>query len=250
MPNSHTISAVIICFNEEANIENCLKSLVEVCDEIVVVDSFSTDRTLEICERYNAIVFQREWEGYSKAKNYGNSKAKSDYILSLDADEVLSDDLIASINHLKTQGLKTNYSLRRITNYCGKWIKHAGWYPDIKFRLFPKGEAEWQGKHVHESLISKNSLKNIVLDGHLLHYSYKTIAEHESKDRKYAELAARRDINKNHSLLRAYLSAGFQFVKMYILKLGFVDGKLGLQLCHISAKSKIYKYNCWKKLQN
>jgi (heptosyl)LPS beta-1,4-glucosyltransferase len=154
--NPVKISAVILTFNEEKNIERCLDSLVGVVDEIIVMDSFSTDYTEKICLRYSVSFIQRKWEGYAQAKNYGNSLAENDIILSIDADEALSKELQNDIIERKKSGFTGCFRVKRLNNYCGKWIKHCGWYPDKKIRVFDKKRTAWKGDFVHETLeISK-----------------------------------------------------------------------------------------------
>ena len=130
------LTAVIIAYNEARNIKRCIASLLNVADEIVVVDSYSTDATPSICKGLGVQFHQRDWKGYSKQKNYGNGLASNDWILSIDADEALSEKLKKSILHEKENGKSYNYSFNRLTNYCGKWIHYCGWYPDTKIRMF------------------------------------------------------------------------------------------------------------------
>ncbi len=237
MPNNSKISAVLISFNEEKYIGQCLKSLQEVADEIVVVDSFSTDKTKSICEEHGARFISREWQGYSATKNFANEQAKHDYVLSVDADEVLSDELISSIKETKYSGLSplSVYSFNRLNNYCGQWIKHAGWYPDTKVRLFAKQSTRWEGE-VHEKLVFAQNPSVVKLQGDLLHYSIESKQDHIQREKKYASLA-----KKYPNRFAAWMAAIFKFFKMYILKLGFLEGKLGFQLCLISAKSKLWR---------
>ncbi len=180
------LSVVIITFNEERNITKCLESVKSLTDDIIVVDSFSTDKTVEIAKTYNAKVFQQKWLGYSKQKNYANSLAKYPYILSLDADEVLSDTLLNSIQNINAwTGV---YEFNRLTNYCGTWVKHCGWYPDKKIRIFPKNTVKWEGDFVHEILSLPSDMDVHFLKGDLLHYSYHSIEDHYRQIEKYANL--------------------------------------------------------------
>lgn len=139
------LSAVIITYNEEDNIERCLESLEKTADEILVVDSFSSDRTAEICKSKGVEFIQHSFEGHIEQKNYALSRASNDYVLSLDADEALSDKLIQSIRAAKQNWSTNGYSVNRLTNYCGKWIRHCGWYPDKKIRLWDKRKGTWGG---------------------------------------------------------------------------------------------------------
>lgn len=246
------ISAVIITLNEEENITRCLNSLKGVADEIVVVDSFSTDNTPTICKQHeNTRFFQREWAGYAKAKNWANEQALHPYILSIDADEVLDEELRASILELKTSGLSGAYQLNRIANYCGKWIRHSGWYPDRKIRLFKKENAHWSGDLVHEKLIVDDSEPIHLLPGHLLHYSISSIDQHKQVIAKYAALKAQASLNNGRKAMaiRNYFSALVKFLTVYFFKLGVLDGKYGWHIARLSARSKILEYQKLKALQ-
>ena len=145
------LTAVIITHNVAGTIGDCLAAIQEVAGEILVLDSFSDDGTVEICRQYGATLVPQEWLGYSATKNLGNSLARHDWILSIDADEVLSDELVNSLKNLTPED-GVVYALDRLTNYCGKWIRHSGWYPDWKVRLFNRNDVQWQGEFVHETL--------------------------------------------------------------------------------------------------
>jgi len=237
-----SISAVIITLNEERNIGRCIDSLKEIVDEIIVVDSFSTDKTKDICQDKGVEFYQTEWKGYSATKNYGNSLAKHAYILSIDADECLSETLA---NNLKNVDLsnEVSYAFNRLTNYCGSWVKHCGWYPDRKIRLFPKSKAIWTGDYVHEILEIK-ALKEAFVDGDLWHYSYYNRKEHRSRADKYSLLTAKKmhALGKTCSRLKPYLSAMGKFLSIYLLKLGILDRSAGWHIAIISAQSNVLKY--------
>ena len=234
------ISAVIITFNEADNIERCIAALQAIAQEIIVVDSFSTDETVAIAKQMNAKVVQREWEGYSKTKNYGNSLCTGNYILSVDADEVISEQLLKDLSQLDLRDDAKAYSFKRLTNYCGTFIRYAGWYPDRKLRLFPNGKARWEGDHVHEKLVLDKGIDVVALSSDLLHYSYNSKEEHILREKNYAKLAAQERPQRNGLL--SYLAYLSKLARMYILKGGFLHGLLGFQLCHIAAKGKIWKY--------
>ena len=148
----HPLSVVIITFNEERNIGRCIASVHGLADEVVVVDSESTDRTRAIAEELGARVLVRKWTDYSDQKNFANQQASHAYILSLDADEEVSSALRGSLLAAKSAGLQDAYSMHRLTNYCGHWVRHGGWYPDTKVRLFPKSAVRWEGEFEHETL--------------------------------------------------------------------------------------------------
>ena len=183
------ISAVIITLNEEKNIERCLQSLQGIVDEIIVVDSGSTDKTTEIAEKYSAIVLYKSWMGYSEQKNFGNDVARYDYVLSLDADEAISEELKKSILQIKKNSLNGVYGFSRLTNYCGTFVKHGGWYPDFKVRIFNRRKVKWTG-HIHENLIGFTPDEIRKLEGDCLHYSYYNESEHWKQAEKFSVLAA------------------------------------------------------------
>lgn len=246
-----TLSAVIITRNEARNIERCLASLVGVADEVIVLDSGSTDETEALCRSFDFVrFFVREWAGYSAAKNYANQLATHAYLLSIDADEALSPELKKSLLREKERGFSGVYGLNRRTNYCGTWIRYSGWYPDYKIRIFPKAQARWTGEYVHEELTYEPSLPEKALQGDLLHYSYYTHAEHRTRADRYSWLTAQkmRAAGKKASFLKPYLSAVARFVSMYFLKLGFLDGYAGWKIATISARSNHYKYASLRRL--
>lgn len=247
------ISAVIITYNEELNIDRCLSSLAGVVDEIVVVDSFSTDETKTICEKHGAVVVEKPFLDYSSSKNYGNSLAKGDYILSIDADEALSDELKQSILDLKTKPvneLVDSYVINRLTNYCGEWIYHCGWYPDKKPRLFRKDKAKWEGI-IHEELII-DTKETKELDGHLFHYSITSIADHVNRINKYSNLSAEKLFKKGKksSILHILIKPRVKFLKSYIFKLGFLDGYYGYTISRLSAYETFLRYSKLKELSD
>lgn len=237
-----TISAVIITRNEERRIATCLSSLQGVVDEIVVIDSGSTDKTEEICKKHGAHFEFREWEGYSSAKNYGNEIAASDYILSIDADEALSQELRASLLAIKDK-LRGAYSFSRLTSYCGKWIRHGAWYPDIKIRLFAKGVANWQGS-VHEKLVLQDPTQLTKLKGDLLHYSIESISDQIAKINQYSTIMADQMFakGKKASWVKLLLSPIARFIRMYLVQGGFRDGFLGFVIARNSAFSTFLRY--------
>jgi len=238
------LSAVIITFNEERNIERCLRSLVGVTDEIVVVDSFSTDRTSEICKSFGVTFFQTDWKGFASTKNFANALASNDWILSMDADEALSDELKNSILKCKEQDKLISARFRRRSNYCGKWINHSGWYPDMKMRMFDRRLAIWTGT-IHEQLEFSENVEAVTLEGDLLHYSYYTIREHLIKSDKYSTLAAASmfESGKKINLFMIPLKVIARFIRVYFFNLGILDGIYGFVICGISAWEVFLKYS-------
>jgi glycosyltransferase involved in cell wall biosynthesis len=238
------LSAVIITKNEAKNVALCLNSLKDVADEVIVVDSFSTDSTVEICRSMGAKVFQLQWEGYSRTKNKGNALASYDWILSIDADEVLSPELRNSILKIKQEEHGRFYSFRRLTNYCGHWIRHGGWYPDIKFRLFDRRSARWTGDYVHEQLKAEDHPAIILLEGDCLHYSFHSISQHVEQVNRYSALSAedRFSRGKRASFGKLVFSPAFTFFSMYVLRLGMLDGLYGFIIAVISAYARFLRY--------
>lgn len=244
MTDAIKISATIITFNEERKIEPCIQSLIDVVDEIIVVDSWSTDRTEEICRKYRAKFVRHSFEGYVAQKNYAMQQASYDYILSLDADERLSDELRQSILKVKNDwGNVDGYAVRRFNNYCGKWIRYSGWY-EHKIRLWDRRKARWQGLDPHDFIVLPGSrLKN--LKGDLLHFSYLTIDEHLTQNFRFAEIAARtkyKNGDRPNFIINVIFSPLFRFVKSYFFQFGFLDGYYGFLFCAISASMTFFKY--------
>jgi glycosyltransferase involved in cell wall biosynthesis len=228
----HTyFTAVIICRNAALTIGDCVAALRQVCDEVLVLDSQSTDGTIAICEKLGATVVQQTWLGYAQTKNLGNSMARHDWILSIDADEVLSDQLIAQLKKLRPEPGKV-YALDRITSYCGQWVRHCGWYPDWKVRLFHRKHVEWQGDFVHETLRIPADYQELRLEGKLLHYSYKDSDDHLRRIEKYALLAAQEQFaaGKKVTFVKRWLAPMARFIRTFVVKKGFLDGRVGWHL--------------------
>ena len=248
------LSAVIITYNEERNIARCLDSIKEIADEIIVVDSFSTDKTFEICKSYGAKVFQNKFEGHIQQKNYSLEKASFPYVLSLDADEVLSDEMKNSIVTVKSQWKYDGYEMNRLTNYCGAWIRHCGWYPDRKIRLFDKRKGKWTGLNPHDCYTLNDPHASVgYLRGDILHYSYYSISGHVRQADYFTEISAHvlYEQGRKASFIRLLVSPVFRFVRDYIVKCGFLDGYYGLIVCMISSHSVFLKYaklrELWKQ---
>ena len=242
------ITTVIITKNEEANIKRCLDSLQDVADEIVVIDSFSSDKTETICRTYPNLVFvSRTWAGYAATKNYGDSLVQHPYILSIDADEVLSEKLRFEIIKMKPV-LRGAYQMPRLNHIGQKAIKFSGWYPDAKIRLFPKEEAYWSGEFVHEKLVYKGEVHHFKND--LLHYTYQNFAQFDKKMRNYAALSAKEMYSKGRHLnwFFMFFKAIFKFFSISVLKLGILDGREGLAIAYESSKSVYWKYEVLHKL--
>ena len=238
------LSAVIITFNEERNISRCLNSLLGFVDDIVVVDSFSTDQTIKICQEKGVRVIQNSFEGHIQQKNFAMHQAKNDWILSLDADEALTDELKNSILQVMEQPTKKGYSFNRLTNYCGKWVRHCGWYPDTKTRLVNRNYAKWGGVNPHDKLELNGSNDIGFLSGDLLHYSYYTKEDHYKQIAYFGQIAANELIKKGVriSFFMFYLKVIVQFFKSYFIKLGILDGITGIKISLRSAYATYWKY--------
>ncbi|MEL0457063.1 glycosyltransferase family 2 protein [Flavobacteriaceae bacterium SZ-1-7] len=244
------LSGVIITFNEERNIEKCLKSLTSVADEIVVVDSFSTDNTKAICKKYNVKFVEQEFLGYVEQKNFALKQASYDYIISLDGDEELSHMLQKSIIKLKSNWEFDGYYCNRFNNFCGQWIKHSHWYPDKKLRVFDRRKAKWKGKKVHETVKTFQGNNVGFLKGDILHYSYKTYSEFNKQNEIYSTLSAEAyfEMGKKAPIWRIIINPTWAFFRAYFLKLGFLDGLNGLIICIQTANITFLKYTKLREL--
>jgi len=238
------ISACIISYNEEKNIEDCLKSLQSVTDEIIVVDSLSTDRTKEIAAKYTDKIYDQDFLGHVEQKNLAVSKASYDWILSLDCDERLTPELVSSILMIKDKLEQADaYRMARKTFYVYRWLHHC-WYPDFKVRLFNKNTAKWGGVNPHDRVEVKGN--NIAtLDGDILHYSFNSISEHIRTLDNFTEIGAREIINRNKvvSMITPWTHGFWTFLRLYIFKRGFLDGYAGLVVSVLSGVHVFVKYN-------
>ena len=243
------ISATIITLNEEKKLARALESLVDIADEIIVVDSGSTDQTESIARRYTDKVFFNKWDGYTAQKNFATEKASHDWILSLDADECLSDHLRDTIIHIKDKKADVAaYRFPRKTFYLGRWISHSGWYPDYKTRLYDRHKARWDGDFVDESLLVDGEIETHA--GDLLHYSIDSINEHVRVTNRYTDLAAEelQARNRRASLIDLIVLPPITFIKSYIVKQGFRDGLPGFCIASFAAYYVFIKYaKLWEK---
>ena len=245
MPN---LSVVIITFNEEKNIARCLSSIETIADDIVVVDSFSTDKTEEICLQFNVRFIQHKFEGHIQQKNWALKQAKYPHVLSLDADEALDEKLKSDVNSVKKNWIADGYTMNRLTNYCGQWIKHCGWYPDKKLRLWDTRLGDWGGTNPHDKVIMQKGTRITHLNHDILHYSFYTIDQHLKQIDFFTDISAKAAFDKGErsSSFKIIYKSAFKFFRDYILKLGFLDGYYGFIVCKNSAFAKQMKY---RKLQ-
>ncbi|MCW9013583.1 MAG: glycosyltransferase family 2 protein [Gammaproteobacteria bacterium] len=239
------ISVIIICKNEEQRIRRCLDSVSWV-DEIVVVDSGSTDKTLEIVKEYTDCIFINEdWQGFGPQKQLAESKASNNWILALDSDEVVSDELREEIiSIIEDADEKVVYRVNRLTSFCNKFIKHSGWHPDRIVRLYNKKHYHYNDKFVHESVACKNA-KKIDLKGKLLHYTFQSLEEYMDKRNAYAKAWAESQFKKGRKTNVAEMLARtfFAFIRHYIIRLGVLDGYHGFLISVIQMQYTFNKYN-------
>jgi glycosyltransferase involved in cell wall biosynthesis len=236
------ISATIITCNEERNLPRAIESL-RCVDEILVVDSGSTDRTIEIAEKLGARVIESPWPGYAKQKNLAAERAACDWILSLDADESVSEALEAEIWQLKKNGPEFDaYTMPRLAQYLGRWIRHSGWYPDRKVRLYNRSKASWVGEYVHESVKVDGTLGH--LEGNLLHFTCDSLSEHLRTMDRYTTLAAEQIVASGQEVSwgRLIFEPPWTFLNTYLLKAGFMDGVEGLAIANMAAVYNFLKY--------
>jgi glycosyltransferase involved in cell wall biosynthesis len=238
------LSVVIITLNEEKNIGRCLEAALRVADDLVVVDSFSTDRTKEICESFGARFIERAFTGHIDQKNFAVSQALYPYILSLDADEVLSEELKAAILRIKQHWKKDAYRMTRLTNYCGYWIRHSAWYPDWKVRLFDRSKARWGGENPHDRIVLSPDATEGRLSGDLLHYSYSSVKQHLDQVNYFTGIASQelKAKGKKAWMWQLLLKPPFRFANMYFFRLGFLDGFAGFCIAVISSYAVFVKY--------
>ena len=237
------ISAVIITYNEENNIGRCIDSIRPVVDEIVVIDSFSTDRTKEICKEKKVRIVDHPFRSHIDQKNFAIYQAVYDTILSLDADEYLSEQLTASILKVKENWKHDAYSMNRLSSYGGKWIRHGQWYPDRKIRLWDRKIGNWGGENPHDKVILKRGISLYHLKGDLLHRAYMDAHDSLQKIQRYSEIFANENRGiKSSSTRKIIFRTFFSFFKSYILKRGFLDGYEGLMVAMAVSNHVLYKY--------
>jgi glycosyltransferase involved in cell wall biosynthesis len=243
MPVAVQISVVIICFNEERNIARCIDSVYGIADEILIVDSYSTDRTREICLQKGARLIEHPFEGHIEQKNYALSHAIYPYVLSLDADEALSEELAASVQAVKRNWTKDAYTMNRLSSYAGKWIRHCGWYPDRKIRLWDIRKGKWGGYNPHDKLVMSEGSTLGYLPGDILHHAYQNAAELVTKIQKYSSIyASTNRFKKKSSPVKIAYKSVFAFFRNYILQAGFLDGYEGFVISVSNANGVFYKY--------
>jgi glycosyltransferase involved in cell wall biosynthesis len=246
------LSVVIITFNEEANIRRCIESVRKVADEIIVLDSFSTDRTVEIARCLGAIVHQEKFRGYIGQKNFAMQLAAYDYVLSLDADEALDNTLINSILAAKHDFQYKAYRFNRCTNYCNHFIRHGLWYPDKKIRLFDRRVAKWGGLNPHDKIIIDGEYPVKKLPGDLLHYSFQTPEDLIWQNNRLSSIAAASMYasGRRSSWIKMLAHPAWAFINGYVFRGGFLDGTDGFTIAINTSHQVFLKHSKLYRLQS
>lgn len=246
------IAGVLITYQAKNYLARILETIGPLCEEIIIVDSGSADGTEAIARSAGARFVREPWRGYGPQKNFANSLATQPYILSLDADEIPDDTLLSALYRAKREGLRGAYRFCRLPIWCGRPVRHSGWYPDLKVRLFPAAGTRWSEDLVHEKLLLPPHTPITDLPGHLLHYSYNSRESHLEKTLHYARLQAVKLSQKSSWILRieGYLKPPFTFVRHYIIHQGFLDGKAGFHIARISAQGVCERYAHALRLKN
>lgn len=238
------LSVVIITYNEEKNIARCIDSVRPVADEIIVLDSFSSDKTPAIARDSGAMVHQESFQGYIEQKNTAINLASHNYILSVDADEVIDETLRAAITTAKRTFTYSAYKMKRCTNYCGHFIRHGAWYPDRKIRLFDKRVAHWGGLNPHDRVILKRNIAVKQLPGEILHYSYSSIEEHGVQNEKFSSIVAQSycSAGKRTNWMKILINPFWAFLYGYVIRKGFLNGKKGLIIAFNQSRYTFLKH--------
>jgi glycosyltransferase involved in cell wall biosynthesis len=246
------LSVVIITYNEEHNIARCLNSVRSLADEIIVLDSYSTDNTVEIARSLGATIYLEKFRGYIGQKNLAMQYATHNYILSLDADEALDDQLAAAILEEKKSLVHRAYRMNRCTNYCGRFIRHGLWYPDRKIRLFDRRIAKWGGLNPHDKIILQEGYPVQHLKGDILHYSFNTIDDHIWQNNRLSSIAATSlyNIGTRSSWYKMLVRPAWAFLNGYFLRMGFLDGASGFTIAVNTSHQVFLKYSKLYKLQH
>ena len=230
------ISVIIITLNEESNIKRCLES-VRQFDEIIIVDSGSTDQTIDIAQKLGARVIHKDWLGFGPQKQYAVNQANHDWILSIDADEYLSIELISEISILNLENPTIAFEINRRSFFLGKEIKHSGWNPDYVTRIFNRNNCKFTNDLVHEKVIGFN--KSTKLFGLMFHNTYTSLDQVEKKTKQYGSIGQQTRKKKKNAIL----SAAWAFFRTYFIKLGFLDGISGFRIATMNARSTFIKYS-------
>jgi glycosyltransferase involved in cell wall biosynthesis len=237
------ISAIIITYNEERGISRCIDSVAPVADEILVVDSFSKDATKKICSDKGVRFIEHPFKGHIEQKNYALSQSSFDHVLSLDADEYLSTELVHSILEIKETWPSEAYRMNRLSTYGNKWIRRGNWYPDKKVRLWNKNMGGWGGKNPHDQVIMRKGVTPMHIKGDILHQAYEGSTEAINKIQAYSDIYAKQNVGyESSSVMKILFRASFTFFKSYIIKRGIFDGFEGLMVAMAESNHTFYKY--------
>jgi glycosyltransferase involved in cell wall biosynthesis len=247
--NTTSLSIILITKNEAANIRDCLKSI-SWADEVIVVDSGSTDGTPQIAKEMGALVYSHDWPGFGPQKNRALAYASKDWIFSIDADERVTPEQRAELERAMKEGRADGYFCPRLSQFCGTFIRHSGWYPDYVLRLFMRGKGRFSDSLVHESIILEGKSERLKVP--LLHYSYLTMDDVERKVEHYSNAAAQQmfQAGKHANWMRAALSGGWAFIRTYIVRLGVLDGGAGFQIALMNMRTTFLKYRKLSKLRS
>lgn len=245
------LSVVIITKNEERNIARCLASLKGIADDVIVLDSFSTDRTEALVRGSGARFVQHAFDGHIEQKNRAITHARHPWVLSLDADEALDDRLARAIKEVMKAPVADGYTMNRLTNYCGSWVRHGGWYPDTKLRLWNSRKGRWTGINPHDRYELDAGAKVQHLPGDILHYSYNSIDDHYKQVDYFTTIAAKAYLEngKRAPWGKRMFSPVVKFIGDYFLRLGFLDGRRGYTIARISAYATWLKYEKLRQLR-
>ncbi|MGB0165635.1 MAG: glycosyltransferase family 2 protein [Luteibaculum sp.] len=245
------ISVAVITKNESANIARCLESVQDIADELVVVDSHSTDNTREIAESFGARVILQSFLGYKEQKEFAKQQCRNTWILSLDADEALSVELRDAIRNARFTDFDA-FQMSRLSRFCGQWIKHGSWYPDKKIRLFHRDSGYWGGHNPHDKYILLEGKKLGQLKGDILHYTFESFEQHQRQIEHFSTVSAQAMLarGKKSNWLKPYYKSAFRFFRNYILKAGFLDGTMGLYIARTSAVAVFKRYSKLQQLLN
>jgi glycosyltransferase involved in cell wall biosynthesis len=245
------LSVVIITYNEEQNIARCIQAIQAIADDIVVVDSYSTDRTVMIAQQLGARVVSHAFEGHIQQKNFAITQALFTHIFSLDADEYPDQQLVEEIRKVKINWDAEGYSMNRLNNYCGRWIRHGAWYPDIKLRLWDSRKGRWEGLNPHDRFTMEKGVVIRHLAGDIRHHSYTSVAGHKQKVEYFSSIAAQAYFQKgvHASRFRIVAAPVFRFIRDFFLKRGFLDGRYGFIIARLTALEVMLKYRKLRRLQ-
>ena len=247
------LSVTILTYNEEHRIGACLESVRDIADEIIVVDSMSSDRTVEICKSYGCRISSREFGGYGAMRQYATSLTTNSYVLSIDADEVVSDEMRTSIIRLKEEGFTHRvYRVNRLNFYCGYPVRHCGWYPDWAIRLFDKRYANWNLRDIAERVIFRDSVNPEPINGDLLHYHCASPQEYRDTQNRHAVIRSRVLAVSHNSvgLFTPFIKGVAAFFDTYIKKGGWLDGMVGRNISYEEFRAVRQSYRLARELQH